>query len=202
MESKSVLISIRPQWCELIANDEKTIEVRKSRPKLETPFKCYIYCTKQKAKHALHTYVTEPAFRDEYGTTNHWRSGEDIVDVNAHLPAYRHNEYLAEGKVIVEFVCDEIFQYSTGNIDGQTISSEEMQKQSCLTYDELSKYETSAEARDFCLYMVGLYGWHISALQIYDKPRKLSEFIVERYPTLCRLKRPPQSWCYIEEEKL
>lgn len=44
--SKSVLISIRPKWCEKIASGEKTIEVRKTKPKLETPFKCYIYCTK------------------------------------------------------------------------------------------------------------------------------------------------------------
>lgn len=42
---KSVLISIYPRWCELIANGEKTIEVRKTRPKIKTPFKCYIYCT-------------------------------------------------------------------------------------------------------------------------------------------------------------
>lgn len=46
---KSVLISIRPKWCELIASGEKTIEVRKTRPKLETPFKCYIYCTAERA---------------------------------------------------------------------------------------------------------------------------------------------------------
>ena len=38
--AKAVLISIKPQWCELIANGIKTLEVRKSRPKLETPFKC------------------------------------------------------------------------------------------------------------------------------------------------------------------
>lgn len=43
---KSVLISIRPEWCELIASGEKTIEVRKTRPKLDIPFKCYIYCTR------------------------------------------------------------------------------------------------------------------------------------------------------------
>lgn len=42
---KAVLISIRPKWCERIASGEKTIEVRKTRPKLETPFKCYIYET-------------------------------------------------------------------------------------------------------------------------------------------------------------
>lgn len=41
----AVLISIQPKWCEKIVNGEKTIEVRKSRPKIETPFKCYIYCT-------------------------------------------------------------------------------------------------------------------------------------------------------------
>ena len=34
--SKAVLISIRPKWVENIANVEKTIEVRKTRPKLET----------------------------------------------------------------------------------------------------------------------------------------------------------------------
>ena len=43
---KSVLISIRPEWCKKIANRDKTTEIRKNKPKLETPFKCYIYCTK------------------------------------------------------------------------------------------------------------------------------------------------------------
>ena len=43
--SKAVMISIRPKWCEKICSGEKTIEVRKNRPKLETPFKCYIYET-------------------------------------------------------------------------------------------------------------------------------------------------------------
>lgn len=46
MDTKSVLISIRPQWCQKIINGEKTVEVRKARPKLATPFKCYIYCTR------------------------------------------------------------------------------------------------------------------------------------------------------------
>ena len=41
--SKAVLISIRPEWCEKIINGQKTIEVRKTRPKMNPPFKCYIY---------------------------------------------------------------------------------------------------------------------------------------------------------------
>lgn len=47
---KSVILSIKPKWCELIASGQKTVEVRKTRPKIETPFKCYIYETKDKTK--------------------------------------------------------------------------------------------------------------------------------------------------------
>ena len=43
---KAVMLSIQPQWCSLIAKGKKSLEVRKSRPTLETPFKVYIYCTK------------------------------------------------------------------------------------------------------------------------------------------------------------
>lgn len=43
--SKAVLISIRSGWCQKIMEGRKTIEVRKTRPKMDTPFKCYIYCT-------------------------------------------------------------------------------------------------------------------------------------------------------------
>ena len=51
--SRAVLISIRPKWCEKIADGEKTIEVRKTRPKLETPFRCYIYRTKGIIPHII-----------------------------------------------------------------------------------------------------------------------------------------------------
>ena len=55
---KSVLISIKPQWCEKICHEigkdendkpiyEKRIEVRKTAPK-EVPFKAYIYETYDK----------------------------------------------------------------------------------------------------------------------------------------------------------
>lgn len=76
--SKAVLISIRPKWCELIASGEKTIEVRKTRPKIETPFMCYIYCTK-------------PSF--EY---------EDFIALE------NGRFIFGGGKVIGEFVCDNI----------------------------------------------------------------------------------------------
>lgn len=42
---ESVLISIRPKWCVLIASGIKTYEIRKTKPKIAPPFKCYIYAT-------------------------------------------------------------------------------------------------------------------------------------------------------------
>ena len=47
---REILISIQPKWCELIASGKKTVEVRKTRPKIDTPFKCYIYCTQGRLK--------------------------------------------------------------------------------------------------------------------------------------------------------
>lgn len=43
---KAVMLSIRPEWCDLIIRHEKTVELRKTRPNLQTPFKVYIWCTK------------------------------------------------------------------------------------------------------------------------------------------------------------
>ncbi len=80
---KAVILSIQPRWCHLIASGKKTIEVRKTKPTIETPFKCYIYCTKN------------------------WRikfwSGK----------RYRHNAFdeCDNGKVIGEFVCDAIISH-------------------------------------------------------------------------------------------
>ena len=61
--SKAVMLSIRPKWCEKIANSEKTIEVRKTRPKLDTPFKCYIYCTIDGIKKMPKDYIAESVER-------------------------------------------------------------------------------------------------------------------------------------------
>ena len=58
------------------------------------------------------------------------------------------------------------------------------------------------------------YGWHISNLKIYDTPKELSKFprpfencidkVCDEFGCAsCEnggyIKRPPQSWCYVEE---
>lgn len=55
---KAVLISVQPKWCELIASGKKTIEVRKTRPKINMPFKCYIYMTATKERCRYWEYIT------------------------------------------------------------------------------------------------------------------------------------------------
>ncbi len=48
--NKAVMLSIRPELCAKFAFGEKTVEVRKTRPMLDPPFKCYIYETKGRMK--------------------------------------------------------------------------------------------------------------------------------------------------------
>lgn len=142
---KSVLISIRPKWCELIANGKKTIEVRKTRPKCDTPFKCYIYCTKDFKPNTKYGYKL-------------WAGG---------------------GKVIGEFVCDEIYDCRDINMDD-----------TCITVAEWLKYTKGHEGN--------VYGWHISGLVIYDRPKSIKEFYHYGVKRGAKVTRPPQSWCYAE----
>lgn len=190
--SKAVLISIRPKWCELIANGKKTVEVRKSRPKLHTPFKCYIYCTKD--RHLTFCRGKRYCYADD-----HTHNAFDIT---------------CNGTIIGEFVCDSIDTY-----DDDTIFS--FRHEDYARWKDFDLDRACIHPEDFQNYADGkwLYGWHISDLKIYDKPRELREFRKNNrdcfYADLglakrdcpdcknsgCFLERPPQSWCYVEAMK-
>lgn len=178
-DKQDVMISIRPRWCGEILAGAKEIEVRKGRPKQETPFKCYIYETQGK---------TEIPWMDEDG----------------------HMIFKGRGAVVAEFICDRIDLFTTVT-DAKfecTISDEDMHRGSCLTEKELHDYEFSAPFKDFTPYSFGLYGWHISQLKEYKKPYPLSDFCTgssvftfneEGRTVYTGMKRPPQSWCYVDD---
>lgn len=175
---KAVMISIRPEWCEKIASGEKTVEVRKTRPKIVPPFKCYIYCTKCKEKLWV-SRGSERAFTREKIAA--------ICQAKDVGGAYQGN-----GKVIGEFVCDIIDYWNHHIHDDDTITLERASELSCVSEDDLVKY---ADLGHF-------YAWHISDLVIYEKPKKINKFVsASILNTNCfgqRLKlldRPPQSWC-------
>ena len=158
--SKAVLISIRPEWCDLIKNGIKTLELRKSRPKLEDPFKVYIYCT-----------------------------------IGCSFLIGGKHPLSGNGKIIGEFVCDNVTAFSV--LDNGSVQDFIFNKleNSCLSYGEISRY--------IGINKVG-YSWHISDLKIYDIPKELSEFKGLRKTKFgyepIKIKKPPQSWCYVEEE--
>lgn len=166
---KAVMISIRPEWCEKIASGEKTVEVRKTRPKIEPPFNAYIYCTKVK-----------------FNPHEHLRN-------NLHYDDSTIKVCEGQGKVIGEFVCDEIFPirvFENGSIQDYMCHSME---RSLVPYDDISAYIGKNKTG---------YGWHISDLVIYEKPKELSEFIGLRktkFGYAQTVAKPPQSWCYVEE---
>lgn len=103
---KAVLISIQPKWCELIASGKKTVEVRKTKPKLETPFKCYIYETQGK---------TETPFVDEEG--HHIFKGRGQVIGEFVCDNINTIEY-ASGTIIEQGRCDGIY-----TLEGSCITS-------------------------------------------------------------------------------
>ena len=43
---RSIIAALQPFWCGEIASGRKNAEIRKSKPKLTEPFRCYMYCTK------------------------------------------------------------------------------------------------------------------------------------------------------------
>ena len=151
---KAVLISIRPKWCELIASGKKTIEVRKSKPKLETPFKVYIYMTAGDASY--------PVTINGAPYTCHNNGGMDVIG---------------------EFVCDTFIADKTFGHDALFNAA------ACMSDAEVAAYCTNNE----------MYGWHISDLKIYPYGKSLRDFSKVGFGEVVPLRRPPQSWMYVEE---
>lgn len=192
--SKAVMISIQPKWCELIARGKKTIEVRKTAPKIDTPFKVYIYQTKKKWIYKL---------LKKLGLYQGKVIGEFVCDkidtyvfgdMDIPMPAFDGDSTCWE--------FDDGYYITNGQLE-----------QTSLTYEELCNYGKGKP----------LYGLHISNLVIYDTPRELGEFKgtkicpdwenddpfdnkencynCEHYIGCnghLSLTRPPQSWQYVE----
>lgn len=204
---KSIMLSVQPKWVKKILSDEKTIEVRKTAPKLETPFKVYIYKTKKRILRDI-TKKGELGYYAEISDETRIMSCPDLDG----------------GKVIGEFVCDRIietipdynpklnkfFNYDFYDENGKRLED-------CLTDKEKQEYGKGKP----------LYGLHISNLKIYDKPKEIENFQTppcEKSEKACEkckylvkidtpnmykvdcfvangrpIISPPQSWCYVEE---
>lgn len=167
--SKAVLISIRPKWVEKIASGEKTIEVRKTKPKLETPFKAYLYVT-----------AGNLSYRCPNGMICHCNGGRAVI-----------GEFTCDHIVDAwwDYVPDAITREVTGGnleaLDGTGMTDEELffyvgdsMRGHCYGWhiSGLKIYDMPRDLSEF----TGLRDTKFGAA-----PHEI--------------KHPPQSWCYVEE---
>lgn len=191
---KSIMISIQPKWCAKIESGAKTIEVRKTRPKIETPFKCYIYCT----------FPQKPVY--------------DIW-----INRGTENRFLGNGKVIGEFVCDRINALNGYWLNGEDNLKEStcLDDAEIMDYIEyinrtfylwrisdLKIYDKPKELGEFKKPCVDKYGYcqgcRYGNIIIPPDEEEYALYhggYYENFDTSCSnwVTRPPQSWCYVEE---
>lgn len=178
---KAILMSLRPEYWELMRKDIKTIELRKRVPSIQPPYTVYLYVT------------SRSVFSEDklLGKT------------------YYHGSFY--GKVMGEFVCDQVFDYvrlGTCRSDIRYNISDDHLAATGLPYEKLEEYGDGKP----------LHGCHLTRLKIYDRPLPVTAFrkpcVNDLYCESCamfnmhsefcgnaalRVKRPPQSWCYVEE---
>ena len=110
-----------------------------------------------------------------------------------------HFIYKGRGQVIGSFVCDGIIDvYVPLSKQAAPLDKEIVERDACLSLSEIQKYAGNK---------MFLRGLHITSPKLFDKPKELGEFrkvclngkcsdcIYEE----CKITRPPQSWCYVEE---
>ncbi len=171
----SILLSIKQKYCELIANGKKTIEIRKTCPKIETPFKCYIYETKAINRNSI------------------------IVDLDGDMPTTYSR---GRGKVIGEFTCDKIEKikiFENGNIQNWNFHGLE---KTCLSYEQIATY-IGVNKTGYAWYIKDLKLYKIpNDITYYKQCHKCEYFeLCNQAELSCSgehtIHRPPQSWCYV-----
>lgn len=186
---KNILLAVRPKWVEKICHEIGKDENGKA-----------IY---EKRIEVRKTAPKEVPFKAYiYCTIGNGVKGDYLVPSGIQC-----------GKVIGEFVCDKVYliknQGSMFSVaDEEQGVTNEIARQSCLDYYDMVSYLGNKDG----------YGWHISDLQIYDKPKELSEFTRPcSYDGICSsckrfiangmpygfcdstITRPPQSYMFVEE---
>ncbi|MGN0789054.1 MAG: ASCH domain-containing protein [Christensenellales bacterium] len=178
------MISIQPKWCELIANGQKTIEVRKTRPKIDTPFKCYIYET-----HAI--------YKPNGCKCLYRGNGKVIIEfVCDKIDEYNFHKGLTEFNDM-GLPCKQYGSYFIFADD---------YKKMCLSYDEVKDYGKGKTLYGLHISDLKIYDKPKELNEFTPICKYEGKFCqnclqyVEQFGGCCRIiTRPPQSWCYVEE---
>ena len=150
---KAVLISIRPKWCEKICHEIGTDKNGKT-----------IY------EKPIEVRKTKPSIPTPFKCHIYCCKAKSQWRYSNYDGAYENSEgkiVYAQQHVIGEFICDKIEKFDIPYTTWDRSYLKDLLEKSCLTYNDLYDY--------ICRGGIG-YGWHISQLKIYDKPKELSEF--------------------------
>ena len=176
--SKTIMLSIRPKWVEKIVNGEKTIEVRKTRPKMNTPFKCYIYCTLPKYPH------------------------EDFIATD-----YPRPQFYGGGRVIGEFTCNRIDRLAPADEPyGIYDIGDDYVLQTCLENGALWDYGHGTPLYGWHISDLRIYDTPKELSEFKTLCRVDADCCACPYYNYTKMDcdgrvigRPPQSWCYVDD---
>ena len=177
---KTVMISIKPKWVVNISIGKKTIEIRKSMPKCDVPFRCLIYCTKENGGcgKVVGEFVCDKIgeinkYKTMYGVTlfftkNDFYPIDLILKESCLLDKYKLEHYL-KGKVGYAWHISNVKIYDTPK--------------------DISDYYSGKQCKGF-------------NNNIMDCVAMGTEFMPKCRDCIdgyTKLKKAPQSWFYIEE---
>lgn len=183
---KAVLLSIRPNGCKLIWSGMKTVEVRKTRPTLETPFKAYIYCT-----------------------------GHDGFVMKLPKAGVQKMDGRVIGQFTCEKI-DKLVHIGTMmdinilTLDGWYKPADALLQAACLTEAQAKKYLKGGDGYGWHISDLKIYDkpvklkdfWAIQPCTHRGDCCTCRRWDAEKL--ICRgeafgIERPPQSWCYVED---
>jgi hypothetical protein len=183
---KEIILVMSPKECEQVFSGKQTMTLRKTCPNETGPFRCYIYCTKQKTKinHYILPTTKELLILNKNCTLSnpvHFFDDEPKNDLCTIL----------NGKVIGEFICN---RYKTWKAEAP-----QRLRNFYLNLDDRDLPKLGLTSReDFYEYAINktVYGWEIEDLKLYSYPISLDEFsCTTTGENLGKtLSRPPLSW--------
>ena len=183
---KSIMAAIGSRECEELANGRQHIILEKTKPKINAPFKVYIYCTNKKPY-----LVWGDVFRGNWYTEFTHISGYSRKDAEKIWEVFN-------GNVIGETICDKCIKlFRIGNSSNWIWDHNN--NEDINYYIDKALIREKDALNNHILPCTELYAWSIKKLKIYDSPEPISSFTDK---SGLMLKYPPQSWIYITDAKI
>ena len=214
---RAILISIKPERVEKILNGKKTIEIRKTAPKFDLPIDVYVYCTLPSGgfyRAGGMRHSTDELFRVPF--SNEFKYGDSCMLMNYEAGDYDSNNFLS-GKVVAKFTLSKVIEHCL-----HPDHTPCMEKNAELSYGDLEEY-AGYKKLVYAWHIDNLKIFdepmELSRFTYCDlKPKKWCGICGKQAINVSRtknrdgewvfcekaicgnyVKRPPQSWQYVEE---